>query len=126
MINLQTGESSETVELKTEVFGVPVRQDLLHQMVVWHLANARAGLANVCAKRLASFALLCLRMIKLTIFYHILALISRKAVERLLDQQERFCLKKDPVTPVKVQFAPLIALVPVRLMDLIPRTGHLR
>lgn len=47
VLNLATGEATESVELKTNIFGVPVRTDLLHQMVVWHLANTRRGLANV-------------------------------------------------------------------------------
>ena len=47
VMNIATGETSGSVELKPSIFGVPVRTDLLHQMVVWHLANKRLGLASV-------------------------------------------------------------------------------
>lgn len=49
VVNVTTGESVETVDLKPSIFGVPVRTDLLHQLVVWHLANKRKGLASVRA-----------------------------------------------------------------------------
>ena len=49
VVNLATGETTESVELKAGIFGVKVRTDLLHQMVVWHLANRRAGNASVRA-----------------------------------------------------------------------------
>jgi len=51
VVNLATGSTGEQVELKSNIFGARVRPDLLHQMVVWHLANKRRGLANVCDLR---------------------------------------------------------------------------
>jgi len=37
---------TETIDLNPEVFGVPVRRDVIHQVAVWHLANRRKGTAN--------------------------------------------------------------------------------
>lgn len=42
----QQGASQGTIDLSDEVFGAPMRRDLLHQAVVRHLANRRAGTAD--------------------------------------------------------------------------------
>jgi large subunit ribosomal protein L4 len=42
----QQGASQGTIELSDSVFGAPMRRDLLHQAVVRHLANRRAGTAD--------------------------------------------------------------------------------
>lgn len=42
----QQGASQGTIELSDSIFGAPLRRDLLHQAVVRHLANQRAGTAD--------------------------------------------------------------------------------
>lgn len=42
----QKGEAQGTIDLSEKVFGAPLRRDLLHQAVVRHLANRRAGTAD--------------------------------------------------------------------------------
>ena len=42
----QKGASQGSIELSDFVFGAPMRRDLLHQAVVRHLANRRAGTAD--------------------------------------------------------------------------------
>lgn len=42
----QQGASKGTIDLNDAVFGAPMRRDLLHQAVVRHLANLRAGTAD--------------------------------------------------------------------------------
>lgn len=44
--NLQ-GEVVGSVELSDEVFGAPVRRDILHRVVTWQLAKRRAGTHKV-------------------------------------------------------------------------------
>jgi len=41
------GESVGSTELRDEVFGVPVRRDILHRVVNWQLARRRAGTHKV-------------------------------------------------------------------------------
>lgn len=43
VLSMKTGESVGTVELRKDLFGVPVRKDILHRVVVWKLACGRAG-----------------------------------------------------------------------------------
>ena len=43
--NIQ-GEVVDNIELKDEVFGVPMNQAIVHQALVRHLANARQGTAS--------------------------------------------------------------------------------
>lgn len=42
----QQGASQGSIDLSDDVFGAPMRRDLLHQAVVRHLANRRAGTAD--------------------------------------------------------------------------------
>lgn len=42
----QQGASQGTIALNDDVFGAPLRRDLLHQAVVRHLANRRSGTAD--------------------------------------------------------------------------------
>lgn len=44
---MKTGEQVGTVELRKDLFGVPVRKDILHRVVVWKLACTRAGTGHV-------------------------------------------------------------------------------
>lgn len=41
------GERTGDIDLRDDVFGVPIKEDILHQAVVRHLANQRAGTAAV-------------------------------------------------------------------------------
>lgn len=47
LLSMQTGEQIGTVELRKDLFGVPVRRDILHRVVVWKLACTRAGTGHV-------------------------------------------------------------------------------
>ncbi|MDD3314096.1 MAG: 50S ribosomal protein L4 [Syntrophaceticus sp.] len=41
------GERTGDIDLRDDVFGAPIKEDILHQAVVRHLANQRAGTAAV-------------------------------------------------------------------------------
>lgn len=41
------GKRTGDIDLRDDIFGVPIKEDILHQAVVRHLANQRAGTAAV-------------------------------------------------------------------------------
>jgi hypothetical protein len=45
--SLLTGDTVKSIDLPPEVFGVPVRPDILHRVVVWKLACIRKGTGSV-------------------------------------------------------------------------------
>lgn len=54
VLSIKTGEPVGTVELRRSLFGVPVRKDILHRIIVWKLASTRAGTG--CAKNRGEMA----------------------------------------------------------------------
>jgi large subunit ribosomal protein L4 len=48
VLSFTSGEAVGNVELRKDIFGVPVRKDILHRVVVWKLASTRAGTGCVC------------------------------------------------------------------------------
>ena len=52
MYNIATGEKTdERITLDNRVFGMPLREDILHRVVVWQLAKRRQG--THCVKTLS-------------------------------------------------------------------------
>lgn len=50
--NIATGEKTdERITLDNRVFGMPLREDILHRVVVWQLAKRRQG--THCVKTLS-------------------------------------------------------------------------
>ena len=50
--NIATGEKTgESITLDNRVFGMPLREDILHRVVVWQLAKRRQG--THCVKTLS-------------------------------------------------------------------------
>lgn len=50
--NIVTGEKTEEmITLDNRVFGMPLREDILHRVVVWQLAKRRQG--THCVKTLS-------------------------------------------------------------------------
>lgn len=50
--NIATGEKTEEkITLDNRVFGMPLREDILHRVVVWQLAKRRQG--THCVKTLS-------------------------------------------------------------------------
>lgn len=48
MVGWADGASVATVSLAPSVFGVPVRRDVVHEVVRWQLARRRKGNGQVC------------------------------------------------------------------------------
>ena len=55
--NLQNEKTSQ-MELKEEIFGVPVKKHVLHQVVVSQLNNRRSGSAKEVLLSVQAFALM--------------------------------------------------------------------
>lgn len=52
MYNIATGEKTdERITLDNRVFGMPLREDILHRVMVWQLAKRRQG--THCVKTLS-------------------------------------------------------------------------
>lgn len=51
VVSWADGTPTGTISLSPSVFGVPVRRDVVHDVVRWQLAKRRSGNGQVCAAR---------------------------------------------------------------------------
>lgn len=126
VVNLATGEATESVELKAGIFGAKVRSDLLHQMVVWHLANRRAGLASVRTREGDDDKTIVVKTKLIEFICDVVWSNRRKEEVKWQDRRVKYLNKKERVTPVWVRCARHKGKVREQPMVLIRKIGVIR